>query len=220
MDFKNTIIELMSKTDAATVDLTGFIPQIEATITEGLKKATGGRISAYVCDTKDIFKVADEEPLTGRRFGGSMFLDGYEYSYYICFNANGLYGGIVDKKLNKGVHWNPLGDNSTNWCLNTLAEFRDETTSEESKKWYTKLSRDDIQDIVDRAEELKAALRKANAKILFTENGSRIVPADTEVHYGDPDTGFVELDENEFSTIELPHNIISLDDERLVAPVN
>lgn len=218
MDFNGTIIELMGKTDAVTVDLTSFIPQLEATITEGLKKATGGRISAYVCDTKDIFKVADEEPLTGRRFGGSMFLDGTEYDYGIYFNATSVYGEIIDKKLHKGVMWQPLKDGNTNWCLETLASYRRSERNKQVKLWYDKLSDDDVKNIVDLAADLKEALDKANAKILFAEDGTVIVPSDIEIVTGKVKSGFVRLLPKHFAAIDLPHSLAVSEEEIVVAP--
>ena len=219
MDFCGTIIELMSKTDAITVDLTSFIPQLEATITEGLKKATGGRISAYVCDTKDIFKVADEVPLTGRRFAGSMFLDGTEYTYGIYFNQTEVYGDIVDKKHQKGVMWQPLKDGNTNWCLERLSSFRRSERNKQVKSWYGKLSGDDVKNIVARAEELKQALANANAKILFSEDGTVIVPNDIEVATGKVNSGFVRLLPEKFTAIDLPHSLSVSEEEIVVAPI-
>lgn len=220
MDFKNTIIELMGNTNVS-LDLTGYIPQLETAINEGLKKATGGRISAYVCDTKAISRVADEAPLTGRRFAGSMFLDSVEYTYTLCFNCNNphhkVYGDICEVKTTRAVIWEPLKPGGTNWSLDTLEEYRQEATKDTCGAWYGKLDADSITDIVGKAKALREALEHAKAKLLISDGGTRIVPDDTEIHYGN-DGGFLQLDERKFAQVEFPYVLITLDDEYLVAP--
>ena len=215
MDFKNTVIELMANTDFG-FDLTSYIPQLESALNEGLQKATGGRISAYVCDTKDVGQLGNEPPVKGRRFGGRMFLDHHEYTYYICFHPGLVCGRIGDKK--RAVWLEPLKENNLNFCLGLLAEDREAAKTSELHKWYNKLPDADWQGINKLSTDLKDALEKSHSKILVGKNGLTVVPEEIEVHYGSNDPNFITLDESEFPLVDLPFNVIKCEDEYIVAP--
>lgn len=221
MDFKNTIIELMSQTDN-TVDLTSYIQQMEAILSNGILNVFGGRVTGRFCETKEIKKIANEPPIDGRNFRGEVMLDGKWFEYDISFRVKNTVRLCIYPKDNtisslQIPSANILRDGEFNQTFNAIYNIVHSVKSVEAEAIYYKISDDLTTQISEKALSLKKALDEAKANLLIIDRGNDvdmyIVPNEVEIVDGCCPDGAIDLDPNNFAIIDLPAKLSRSDDD-------
>ena len=220
MDFKHTIIELMSQTDN-TVDLSSYIQQMEAILSNGILTAFGGRVPGRFCETKEIKQIAYEQPLDGRRFRGEVMLDGKWFEYDISFTVKNEVRLCIYTKDNTISSQIPsaniLRDGEFNQTFNAIYNIVHSVKSVEAEAIYCKIADDLTTKISEKAVALKKALDEAKANLLIIDRGNDvdmyIVPNEVEIVDGSCPNDAIDLNPNNFAIIDLPAKLSRSDDD-------
>jgi len=220
MDFKHTIIELMSQTDN-TVDLSSYIQQMEAVLSNGILTAFGGRVTGRFCETKEIKQIAYEEPLDGRRFRGEVMLDGKWFEYDISFTVKNEVRLCIYTKDNTISSQIPsaniLSDGEFSQTLNAIYNIVHSVKSVEAEAIYGKISDDLTTKISEKAVALKKVLDEAKANLLIIDRGNDvdmyIVPNEVEIADGCCPNDAIDLNPTNFAIIDLPAKLSRSDDD-------
>lgn len=221
MDFKHTIIELMSQTDN-TVDLSSYIQQMEAILSNGILKVFGGRVTGRFCETKEIKQIANEQPLDGRNFRGEVMLDGKWFEYDISFRVKNKVRLCIYPKDNT-ISSLPipsadiLRDGEFNQTFNAIYNIVHSVKSVEAEAIYYKISDDLTTKISETALSLKKALDEAKANLLIIDRGNDvdmyIVPNEVEIVDGSCPDGAIDLNPTNFALIDIPAKLSRSDDD-------
>jgi len=220
MDFKHTIIELMSQTDN-TVDLSSYIQQMEAVLSNGILTVFGGRVTGRFCETKEIKQIANEQPLDGRNFRGEVMLDGKWFEYDISFRVKNTVRLCIYTKDNTISSQIPsaniLRDGEFNQTLNAIYNIVHSVKSVEAEAIYGKIPDDLTTKISEKAVALKKALDEAKANLLIIDRGNDvdmyIVPNEVEIVDGSCPDDAIDLNPNNFAIIDLPTKLSRSDDD-------
>ena len=220
MDFKHTIIELMSQTDN-TVDLSSYIQQMEAILSNGILTAFGGRVTGRFCETKEIKQIANEPPLDGRRFRGEIMVDGKWFEYDISFSVKNevrlcIYAN--DNTISSQIpSANILREGEFNQTFNAIYNIVHSVKSVEAEAIYGKIPDDLTTKISEKAVALKKALDEAKANLLIIDRGNDvdmyIVPNEVEIVDGSCPNDAIDLNPNNFAIIDLPAKLSRSDDD-------
>lgn len=231
MDFKHTIIELMSQTDN-TVDLSSYIQQMEAVLSNGILTVFGGRVTGRFCETKEIKQIANEQPLDGRNFRGEVMLDGKWFEYDISFKVKNnarlcIYPYPKDNtiaSLQIIPSANILRDGEFNQTFNAIYNIVHSVKSVEAEAIYYKISNDLTTKISEKALSLKKALDEAKANLLIIDRGNDvdmyIVPNEVEIVDGSCPDDAIDLNPNNFAIIDLPAKLSRSDDDSFIVRGN
>lgn len=220
MDFKHTIIELMSQTDN-TVDLSSYIQQMEAILSNGILTVFGGRVTGRFCETKEIKQIANEQPLDGRRFRGELMVDGKWFEYDISFSVKNEVRLCIYTKDNTISSQIPsaniLREGEFNQTFNAIYNIVHSVKSVEAEAIYGKISDDLTTKISEKAVALKKALDEAKANLLIIDRGNDvdmyIVPNEVEIVDGSCPNDAIDLNPNNFAIIDLPAKLSRSDDD-------
>lgn len=220
MDFKHTIIELMSQTDN-TVDLSSYIQQMEAILSNGILTAFGGRVTGRFCETKEIKRIANEPPLDGRNFRGDVMLDGKWFEYDISFRVKNTVRLCIYTKDNTISSQIPsaniLRDGEFNQTFNAIYNIVHSVKSVEAEAIYGKIPDDLTTKISEKAVALKKALDEAKANLLIIDRGNDvdmyIVPDEVEIVDGSCPADAIDLNPTNFAIIDLPAKLSRSDDD-------
>lgn len=220
MDFKHTIIELMSQTDN-TVDLSSYIQQMEAILSNGILTAFGGRVTGRFCETKEIKQIANEPPLDGRNFRGEVMLDGKWFEYDISFRVKNTVRLCIYAKDNTISSQIPsaniLRDGEFNQTFNAIYNIVHSVKSVEAEAIYYKIPDELTTQISEKAVALKKALDEAKANLLIIDRGNDvdmyIVPNEVEIADGSCPYDAIDLNPNNFALIDLPTKLSRSDDD-------
>jgi len=220
MDFKHTIIELMSQTDN-TVDLSSYIQQMEAVLSNGILTVFGGRVTGRFCETKEIKQIANEQPLDGRNFRGEVMLDGKWFEYDISFRVKNTVRLCIYTKDNTISSQIPsaniLRDGEFNQTLNAIYNIVHSVKSVEAEAIYGKIPDDLTTKISEKAVALKKVLDEAKANLLIIDRGNDvdmyIVPNEVEIVDGSCPDDAIDLNPNNFAIIDLPTKLSRSDDD-------
>lgn len=221
MDFKHTIIELMSQTDN-TVDLSSYIQQMEAILSNGILTAFGGRVTGRFCETKEIKQIANEQPLDGRNFRGEVMLDGKWFEYDISFTVKNKVRLCIYPKDNtisslQIPSANILRDGEFNQTFNAIYNIVHSVKSVEAEAIYGKIPDDLTTKISEKAVALKKALDEAKANLLIIDRGNDvdmyIVPNEVEIADVCCPNDAIDLNPNNFAIIDLPAKLSRSDDD-------
>jgi len=222
MDFKHTIIELMSQTDN-TVDLSSYIQQMEAVLSNGILTVFGGRVIGRFCETKEIKQIANEQPFDGRNFRGEVMLDGKWFEYDISFRVKNSVRLCIYPKDNSISSLqiipsaNILRDGEFNQTFNAIYNIVHSVKSVEAEAIYYKISGDLTTKISEKALSLKKALDEAKANLLIIDRGNDvdmyIVPNEVEIVDGRCPADAIDLNPTNFTIIDLPAKLSRSDDD-------
>ena len=221
MDFKHTIIELMSQTDN-TVNLSSYIQQMEAILSNGILTAFGGRATGRFCETKEIKQIANEQPLDGRNFRGEVMLDGKWFEYDISFTVKNKVRLCIYPKDNtisslQIPSANILREGEFNQTFTAIYNIVHSVKSVEAEAIYGKIPDELTTKISEKAVALKKALDEAKANLLIIDRGNDvdmyIVPNEVEIVDGSCPNDAIDLNPTNFAIIDLPAKLSRSDDD-------
>lgn len=210
----------MSQTDN-TVDLSSYIQQMEAILSNGILTVFGGRVTGRFCETKEIKQIANEQPLDGRRFRGELMVDGKWFEYDISFSVKNEVRLCIYTKDNTISSQIPsaniLREGEFNQTFNAIYNIVHSVKSVEAEAIYGKISDDLTTKISEKAVALKKALDEAKANLLIIDRGNDvdmyIVPNEVEIVDGSCPNDAIDLNPNNFAIIDLPAKLSRSDDD-------